>query len=140
MKNIQSRCSHSNKFIDDKKRNVYCCIFFWQQYLVCFLLLETVEDNIFGMTNFLIHEKGFDIGSLITRQLNHFTHVFILLHGTIAGKILFKRFADAFNVQIVRQTGDCRDAFASIALLYTHVHLFFRTHAALGITSVFKGV
>jgi len=88
--------------------------------------LETVKHNTVREANFLIHQKAFHIRSLISRQLNNFSCIFILLHGTVARKILLESFANSFNVQIIRQPGYGCNTFTPTALLDTHVNLFFR--------------
>jgi hypothetical protein len=100
--------------------------------------LETVEHDRVGVANFLIDEKGLDVGPLVARQLDDLAHVFVFLHRPVAGKILFKSLADAFHVQVFGQAGHRRDTFAPIALLDPHVDLVARV--ARGRTRVFKGV
>ena len=107
---------------------------FWRH--VC---LETVQDNILGMTNFLIHQKVLDIGSLITRKLNDFPNLFIFLDGTVAGKVLLEGLANSFNVQIISQSSHGRNTFSSVTLLDTHVNLFFGRISSL-VSGVLKGV
>jgi hypothetical protein len=103
------------------------------------LSLETVQDNIFGMTNFLVTQKGLDVCSLISRQLNNFTRFFVLLDGTVATEILFKSLANAFHVQIVRQTRNRRNTLSTVTLLHAHVNLFFGRSSSL-VSGVLKGV
>jgi hypothetical protein len=101
--------------------------------------LETVQDNIFGMTNFLITQKGLDVCSLISRQLNNFTRFFILLNGTVATEILFESLANALHVQIVGQTRNRRDTLSTVTLLDAHVNLFFGRSSSL-VSGVLEGV
>jgi hypothetical protein len=103
------------------------------------LSLETVQDNIFGMTNFLITQKGLDVCSLISRQLNNFTRFFILLDGTVATEILFESLANALHVQIVGQTRNRRDTLSTVTLLDAHVNLFFGRSSSL-VSGVLEGV
>jgi hypothetical protein len=101
--------------------------------------LETVQDNIFGMTNFLVTQKGLDVCSLISRQLNNFTRFFILLDGTVTTEILFESLANAFHIQIVRQTRNRSDTLSTITLLHSDVNLFFRRSSSL-VSGVLEGV
>jgi hypothetical protein len=98
-----------------------------------------MQDDTFRMTNFLGRQKFLHIGALISTELNDFSGIFILLDGPVARKGLFEGFADAFNVQIVREARHRRDAFPSVALLDPHVDLFFRRDTAF-VTGVFEGV
>lgn len=98
-----------------------------------------MQDDIFRMTNFLIDQKVFHVGSLISTQLNHFSHIGIFLYGTIATKILFEGFANSFNIQIIRKTGHGRNTFSSISLLDTYMNFFFWWHTAL-VTGILKGI
>lgn len=82
-----------------------------------------MQHNGIGMTNLLIDQESLYISTLISRQLNDLTALFVLLHGTVAAKVLFKSFADALNVQIVRQTCHGRDTLAPVPLLDTDVYL-----------------
>jgi hypothetical protein len=63
--------------------------------------LETVQDNVLAMTDFLIHHKRFHIRSLVTRKLNDITYFLILLNGTVTTEILLERLADSLNVQVI---------------------------------------
>ena len=98
-----------------------------------------MQHHTLGVANFLIHQKFLDIRSLIPTQLNDFTHFLILLNGSVARKVLFESLANALHVQIIGQTRHRRNTFATVALLDSDVHLFFRLHAAL-VSGVFKGV
>lgn len=108
--------------------------------IVIFQCLEPMQNDAIAMTNFLIDEETFDIGTLITGQLYDFSQFFIFLDGSIARKILFEGFANAFNVQIIRQTGDGRNTFASVSLLDANVNFVFRGSTALIVGRVLKGV
>eukprot|EP00977_Amphora_coffeiformis_P006387 scaffold1361_cov165-Amphora_coffeaeformis.AAC.9 len=101
--------------------------------------LETVKHNTVREANFLVHQKTFHIRSLITRQLNNLASILVLLYGTVAGKILLERFADALNIQIICQTGYGCNTFTPTALLDTHVNLFFRRDSIF-VTGVFERV
>ena len=98
-----------------------------------------MQDNTFSVTNFLVYQKVLDIGPLISRQLNDFAHFFVFLNGSITGKILFKGFANAFDIQVIGQARNRRDTFTTVALLYADVDLFFRTTGAR-IARIVKGV
>ena len=63
--------------------------------------LETVQHNIFAVTNFLIHEESFDVRSLVTRQLNNFSRILVLLYSTVTTKILLESLANSFDVQVL---------------------------------------
>jgi hypothetical protein len=107
--------------------------------IVLTLRLETVQDNILGMTNFLITQKGLDVCSLISRQLNNFSRFFILLNGTVATEILFERLANTLDVQIVGQTCNRCDTLSTVTLLHAHVNLFFGGSSSL-VSGVLEGV
>ena len=91
------------------------------------------------MTDLLIHQKGFDIRSLISTQLNDFTKFLVTLHCSITRKILLKCFADSFNVKIIGKTRDSCDTLSSISLLDANVNLFFSRDTTL-VSGVFKSV
>lgn len=101
--------------------------------------LETVQDDILSVANFLIHQKCLDIGSLISRKLNHITDFQILLDGTVTTEILLEGLANSFGVEILRNASNCRNTFSSISLLDTNVNLFFRGSSVL-VSGVLKGV
>jgi len=101
--------------------------------------LETVQYNRLGMTDLLIHQKGFNIRSLITTQLNDFTNFLVTLHRPITREILLECLADSFNIKIIRQSCNGSDTLSSISLLYSNVNFFFRRATTL-ISSIFKRV
>jgi hypothetical protein len=101
--------------------------------------LETVQHNTFAMTNFLVHQKGFHVCSLITRKLNDFPRILVLLDGTVATEILLERFANPFDIQVIGQTGDGCDTFSSVTLLHTNVNLFFSVSTGI-VSGVLEGV
>ena len=90
-----------------------------------------MQHNACGMTNLLIHQKVLDIGSLVSTQLDDFSHFQILLDGAITTEILLKGFANALHVQVVGESCHCGNTFSSISLLDTNVNLFFGGGAAL---------
>ena len=90
-----------------------------------------MQNNALRVANLLIHQKRLDVCSLISTQLNDFAHLLVFLNGTVAGKVLFECFADAFDIQVVSETGYSRDTLASVSLLHTDVHFFFRRSSAL---------
>jgi hypothetical protein len=98
-----------------------------------------VQDNILAMANLLVHQKGLDIRSLITGQLNDVANFLIILNGTVATEILLERLANSLRVQVIRQTGYCRHTFTTITLLDTNVDLFLRRVSG-PVSSVLKGV
>jgi hypothetical protein len=102
-------------------------------------LLETMQNNVGGRTNFLIHQKALYIGTLITGQLNDFPGFFIFLHGTIAGEILFKSLTYSLDVQVIGQTFNGGNTFAAVALLHTDVHFVARGDTSF-VTRVLEGI
>ena len=88
-----------------------------------------MQDNAFTVTDFLIHQKVLDVGSLVTGQLDDFTDLVVLLNGTVATEILLEGLANSLDVQIVRQPSYSCNTFSSISLLDANVHLF------LGVTT-----
>jgi ribosomal silencing factor RsfS len=97
-----------------------------------------MEYNSVRVANFLIDEKGFDVGPLVARQLDDFADVFVFLDGPVTRKILLERLADAFHVQVLGQAGHGGNTFAPVALLDPHVDLV--TRVAGGRSRVLKGV
>jgi hypothetical protein len=97
-----------------------------------------MEHNRVRVANFLIDEKGFDVGPLVARQLDDFADVFVFLDGPVTRKILLERLADSFHVQILGQAGHGGNTFAPIALLDPHVDLV--TRVAGGRSRVLKSV
>ena len=91
------------------------------------------------MADFLINQKVLHIRSLITGQLNDFTNLVVLLHGTVATEILLESLANSLNIQIVCQTSYCCDTLSAVSLLDTNVNLFFRITTSI-VSGVFKGV
>ena len=83
------------------------------------------------MANFLIDQKGFHVCTLVATQLNHFARLFVFLHSTVAAKVLLEGFADALNVQVVRQTSHGGDTLSSTSLLHTDVNLVGRCGRAV---------
>jgi hypothetical protein len=83
------------------------------------------------MANFLIHQKGFDVRSLISRQLDNLAYFVVFLHGTVATEILLESFADSLNIQIIRESCHRSNTLSPISLLHTNVNFFFRIAAAL---------
>ncbi len=98
-----------------------------------------MQNDRFAVTDFLVHQKGLDVCSLVTRQLNNLPHVLVLLDGTVTREILLEGLANSLNVQIVGQTGDGRDTFSSVALLDTNVDLFLGASAGV-VSGVLEGV
>lgn len=90
-----------------------------------------MQYHVNAMTNFLVHQKVLNIGSLISTQLDNISHFGILLHGSVTTKILLEGFANALDVQIFGQSSDGGNTFSSVTLLDPHVHLFFRGRSAL---------
>ena len=101
--------------------------------------LETVQHNTFAVTDFLVHQKGFHVCSLITRKLYDFPRILVLLNGTVATEILLEGLANPFDVQVIGQTGDGCDTFSSVTLLHTNVNLFFRVSTGI-VSGVLEGV
>ena len=91
------------------------------------------------MTDFLVHQKGLDVCSLVARQLNDFPRVLVLLNGTVATEILLKGLANPLDIEVFGQTSDGCDTFASIALLDTDVDLFFGVSPGF-VSGVLEGV
>jgi hypothetical protein len=91
------------------------------------------------MANFLVHQKGFHVCPLITRQLNDLANLVILLYGTIATEILLEGLANSLHVQVVCQACYRRNTFSSISLLDTNVNLFFAGASGL-VSGVLKGI
>ena len=87
--------------------------------------LETVQDNVFSMADFLVDQKSLHVCSLITRQLNDFPDFLVLLDGTVARKVLFEDLANSFHVEVMGQTRDSCDTLSSITLLHTNVDILF---------------
>jgi hypothetical protein len=98
-----------------------------------------VQDNILSMANFLIHQKCLDIGSLISRKLNHITDFQILLNGTVTTEILLEGLANSLGIQVLRNASYRRNTFSSISLLDTNVDLFLCGTSVL-VSGVLKGV
>ena len=103
------------------------------------LCLETVQDHASGVADFLVHQKGLDVCSLVSRKLNDFPYFLVLLDGTVATEILLECLANSLNVEIVGQAGDSRDTLASVSLLDTDVNLFFGVSSGV-VSGVLKGV
>ena len=101
--------------------------------------LETVKNDAISETDFLIHQKALHIRSLISRQLNHLSGFFVFLDGAVAGKILLEGFANALNIQIVRETSYRGNRFSSTTLLNAYVNFFFSLYSIV-IAGVLKGV
>ena len=91
------------------------------------------------MADFLVHQKGLDVCSLVSRKLNDFPYFLVLLDGTVATEILLECLANSLNVEIVGQAGDSRDTLASVSLLDTDVNLFFGVSSGV-VSGVLKGV
>ena len=98
-----------------------------------------MQDNAFAVADFLVHQKGLDVCSLVTRQLNDFPRVLVLLDGTVTRKVLFEGLANSLNVQIVGQTGDGCDTFSAVTLLDTNVDLFLGSSAGI-VSGILEGV
>jgi hypothetical protein len=112
------------------QRNV-CCFPSKKEYIDKLVPLETVQLNILRMANLLIYQKVLDIGSLISTQLNDLAHFLILLHGTVARKVLFKGFANTLNVQVVGKARHGSNTLTTVSLLHSDMDLFFRRNAPL---------
>jgi hypothetical protein len=102
--------------------------------------LETVQDDILSMANFLVHQKGLDIGSLVSRKLNHITDFQILLNGTVTTEILLEGLANSLRIEILCNASYGRNTFSSISLLDTDVNLFLRGSSSVFVSGVLKGV
>ena len=101
-------------------------------------LLKTMKDDILSKTNFLIDQKVFDIGPLISAQLNNFSYFQVFLHGSVATEILFESLTYSLHIQVVSETGNRCDTLSSVSLLDTNMDLLFRGHAL--VSGVLKGV
>jgi hypothetical protein len=65
------------------------------------LALETMENNLLSMTNFLINQEALYIRSLVSTQLNDFTNFVVFLYSSVATKVLLESLANALHIQIV---------------------------------------
>ena len=98
-----------------------------------------MQDDASGVADFLVHQKGLDVCSLVSRKLNDFPYFLVLLNGTVATEILLECLANSLNVEIVGQAGDGRDTLAPVSLLDTDVNLFFGVSPGV-VSGVLKGV
>jgi hypothetical protein len=97
-----------------------------------------VKDDILRKANFLIDQEVLDVGSLISTQLDNFSHFQILLHGPVATEILFECFTYSLNVKVIGETGHSGDTLSSVSLLDANMDLLFRSRTF--VSSVLKGV
>lgn len=102
--------------------------------------LETVKNDIFSVTNFLIDQEVLDVCSLISGQLNDISYFGILLNGPVTTKVLFECLANSFRVQVVRQTSDGGDTLSSVTLLHSDVNLFLSGTSSGVVPGVLKGI
>lgn len=63
--------------------------------------LESMQYYAFSMANFLVDEEILHVCTLIPRELNDLTNLFILLHGTVTAKILLECLTNALDIQII---------------------------------------
>lgn len=98
-----------------------------------------MQDDAFGVADFLVHQETLDVCSLVSRKLNDFPHVLVLLNGTVTTEILLECLANSFDVEVVGQTGNSRDTLASVSLLDTDVDLFLGGSSGV-VSGVLKGV
>jgi len=84
--------------------------------------LETMQHNLSIVAYLLIHQETLHIRPLVPTQLHHLPHLLILLHRSIATKVLLERLTDPLNIQVIRQPRNGGDTLATVALLDAHVH------------------
>ncbi len=89
------------------------------QFKTC---LTSVDDNLVLVTDFLVHKKLSDVGSLVTGQLKDLTQLGIDQNGTVALECLLQRLGNLRDIQIISKTLDGGDAFAAISLLNADVN------------------
>ena len=87
------------------------------------LLLETVDDDLRGLADFLINQEILGVCPLVPRKLDDLPVVRVLCDGTVAGEVLLEGLADALHVQVVGEALDEGDTLAPVALLHADVHL-----------------
>ena len=76
-----------------------------------------MQNELILGTNFLIHQKVSNVGALVSRELDDLAQLVVLDNGTVAAKVLLERLEDAFDVQIIGETLECRDTLSTISLL-----------------------
>ena len=102
--------------------------------------LETVKNNLVLVANLLIDKELHYVRSLITTELDDLSTLLVLLHGTVAGKVLLEGLANALNIKVVGKTGDGRDTFPAISLLDADVNLFGGGLASLVLGRILEGI
>ena len=102
--------------------------------------LETVKNNFVLVANLLIDKELHYVRSLVTTELDDLSTLLILLHGTVARKILLEGLANALDVKVVGKTGDGRNTFPTISLLDTDMNLLGGGLASLVLGRILEGI
>jgi hypothetical protein len=88
---------------------------------------------VFGDQEFL------NILSLVTLELNDFSHLTVRHDGTIAGKLLFDHLEDLLLIEFLGETLDCGQSLTTIALLDTDMDVILAL-LFLGVASIVVGL
>jgi len=73
---------------------------------------------------FLVYKKFFDNVSLVSLKLNHVASLFIVDNGTIASELLLDNLENLLEIELVRNSLNCRQGLTTISLLDTNMDIW----------------